>query len=150
MKTIFIGADHRGFELKNEIVKSLMDKKYSVVDMGADQENKTDDFVDFATLVGGKVSTTPDAFGVLLCGSGVGMCIAANKIPSIRCAVGHSLEEIRLARQDDNINILSLSADTLSKEDAISFVEEFLETDFVPQERYLRRIAKIESLEHHA
>ncbi len=148
MKTIVIGADHRGFELKQEISIYLQQKGYTVQDVGADHKEHEDDFVDFAALVGSKISTDNTLKGILICGSGVGMSIAANKIPSVRCAVGHTEEEIRLARQDDDINILSLPADFLSKEEAERIVETFLTTAFSPEERHVRRIAKITSLDH--
>jgi len=145
---IYIGADHRGFELKERIKKSLGEE--SVFDMGAITQNPQDDFVDFAALVGQKVASDKDARGILICGSGAGMCIAANKLSGIRCSVGHSAEEVVACRHDDDINVLALSSDFVTSDEALAMVKAFLTTPFTPEERFIRRIAKIMELERHA
>ncbi len=146
--TIYIGADHRGFELKELIKKELSGE--IIVDMGAVDHNPQDDFVDYAVLVGQKVASDREARGILVCGSGAGMCIASNKIPGIRCSVCHRVEEVKACRQDDNINVLALPSDYVSKGEAVNVVKAFLNTQFTPEERFVRRIAKITELEKHA
>lgn len=148
--TIYLGADHRGFKLKESLRTFLADTSYNVVDMGAQNLEPTDDYVDVAKLVAQKVAGDKDSRGILLCGSGVGMCIAANKIPGIRCAVGHTRDEVQAARQDDDINILALAGDYLTEKQAFALVDAFLRTEFLPEERFLRRIAKLGELDRHA
>ncbi|HVZ58343.1 MAG TPA: RpiB/LacA/LacB family sugar-phosphate isomerase [Patescibacteria group bacterium] len=145
---IYLGADHRGFALKTHIQETL--GGHEVVDLGAMTQQPQDDFVDYALLVGQKVASENDAYGVLVCGSGAGMCIAANKIAGIRCGVGHTVEEVRAMRHDDNINILALPADFITQDKAVELVKVFLQTPFAPEERFVRRIAKIKELENHA
>jgi len=147
---IYIGADHRGFPLKETLKAYLATKNYELVDLGASQLEPQDDFVDFAKLVAVKVASDSESFGILLCGSGAGMCIAANKVVGISCAVGHSPQEIQAARHDDNINVLSLPADYVSVEQAKAIIDTFLTTAFASQDRFLRRIAKIKELETNA
>lgn len=145
---IYIGADHRGYQLKEFLKDKLTD--HDVIDMGALEHVPTDDAVDFAALVAQKVAGDQEARGVLICGSGAAMCIAANKIGGIRCSVGHSVEEVKASRHDDDLNVLALSADFISQEEAVDIVKVFLDTEFAPEERFIRRIAKITELENHA
>lgn len=146
---IIIGADHRGFTLKEEVKKTLL-KYGEILDVGADSMAVEDDFIDFARRACSHISGQSDSRAILFCGSGVGMAIAANKIPGIRAAVGHDADEIRIARHDDDINVLCLGADNLGLEDAEDLIEAFLTTGFSYHERYSRRIAKIKELETHA
>jgi ribose 5-phosphate isomerase B len=146
---LYIGADHRGFELKEDL-KVVIAKYGEVIDVGADSMATGDDFVDYAKRACTHLVGQPDARAILICGSGIGMAIAANKIPGIRAAVGHDVDEIRISRHDEDINVLCLSADTKGIEDAQEFVEAFLTTAFSIDERYSRRIAKIKELETHA
>ncbi len=145
---IYIGADHRGFALKETLKKKL--SGHEVIDMGAITHEPTDDFVDYAALVGQKVRTEPEARGILICGSGAGMCIAANKIPGIRCSVGHSSDEVKASRHDDDINVLALPADYVSEAQVDDIINAFLTTEFTPEARFVRRIGKITQLETHA
>jgi ribose 5-phosphate isomerase B len=145
---IYIGADHRGYQLKEFLKDKLTD--YDVIDMGAYEHAPQDDAVDFAALVSQKVAGDPSARGVLICGSGAGMCIAANKIGGIRCSVGHSADEVKASRHDDDLNILALPADFISQEESVEIVKAFLHTEFAPEERFVRRIAKTMELEKHA
>jgi ribose 5-phosphate isomerase B len=144
---IYIGADHRGYQLKEFLKDKLTD--HDVIDMGALEHTPTDDAVDFAALVGQKVAGDQEARGVLICGSGAAMCIAANKIGGIRCSVGHSVEEVRASRHDDDLNVLALPADFISQDEAVDIVKAFLTTEFAPEERFIRRIAKTMELEKH-
>lgn len=145
---LYLGADHRGYHVKEQLKRSLQ-PTHEVVDLGAHELSGQDDFVDFAASVGKAVAQDPASRGILLCGSGVGMCIAANKVPGVRCAVGHSVDEVRAARHDDDVNVLSLAADFLTFEQILSIAEAFLKTDFAQEDRYVRRLAKIGELENH-
>ncbi|MEK7605029.1 MAG: RpiB/LacA/LacB family sugar-phosphate isomerase [Patescibacteria group bacterium] len=145
---VYIGADHRGFALKEKLKQGLGD--VDVIDMGAFEHQPTDDFVDFAKVVAQKVSTDTTARGVLICGSGAGMCIAANKVTGVRSSVGHSVKEVIAARHDDDINVLALPSDFVDDTLALEMVKAFLTTAFIPEERFVRRIAKIKELETHA
>lgn len=141
---IYLGADHRGFELKGRISQWLAGREYTFEDMGAYVYDHDDDFVDFAIAVAQKVSVAPDKHrGIVICGSGVGVDIAANKVRGVRCGLGFEQDQISSARKDDNINVLAIAAENLTEDEVFELVERFLETEFVQSERYVRRIAKI-------
>lgn len=145
---IFIGADHRGYNLK-EIIKSWLSPwGYSFEDLGAFELNKNDDYPDFADAVAKKVVEGKGNRGILICGSDVGITIAANKIKGIRAGGATIPEQIAAAVRDDDINILTLGADFLSEEQAKNILKIFLETKFSGEERHLRRINKITNLEN--
>lgn len=145
---IYLGADHRGFPLKEVLKSFLSERGYTVQDLGAAQVNPTDDYVDYAKMVGEFVAQNNEAFGIVVCGSGVGVDMAANKIAGIRAGLGFSKEEIQAARADDNINVLALPADFVTEEQAKEITSVFLETPFKNEEKYTRRIEKLEDLEH--
>ena len=115
---IYIGADHRGFELKKELKKFLIEKGYEVEDAGAFKYDKDDDYPDFAEAVAEKVSKDDSARGILLCGSGTGMDAAANKVRGVRATLAFSKEITRAARNDDDVNVISLPADFLKSQEA--------------------------------
>ena len=119
---IYIGADHRGFELKKELKKFLIEKGYEVEDAGAFKYDKDDDYPDFAEAVAEKVSKDDSARGILLCGSGTGMDAAANKVRGVRATLAFSKEITRAARNDDDVNVISLPADFLKSEEAEEIV----------------------------
>ena len=136
---IYIGADHRGFRLKEEIKKWLETEHYESRDLGANDYDKNDDYPDISI----KVAET----GILVCGSGAGASIAANKVRGIRAGLCTSEKQARAARTDDDINVLVLSADSVSVDDNIKIVSVFLATMFASEERYIRRINKIKTYE---
>lgn len=148
--TIVIGADHRGFALKEELVTYLMKKGLLVNDMGAKTLEPDDDYVDFADAVAKNVALEQGDRGIVLCGSGVGVLIAANKTKGVRCGFGLSPVQVESARADDDMNVLALASDYLSSEEAFRIVDAFLNTPFTGEERHLRRIAKIAALEEKA
>lgn len=146
---IYIGADHRGFNLKERVRIFLRDKGYEVFDVGNEKYDQKDDYPDFAAEVAKKVSAEPESSrGILLCGSGVGMDVAANKYKDVRSALAISTDQIYDARHDDNANILSLAADFTTEEDAMKIVQTFLETPFAGEERFRRRLQKISQIEN--
>ena len=145
---IYLGADHRGFELKTRLFKRLIDEGYEVTDLGNDHFDPNDDYVDFAIEVAQKTAQNPAGNrGIVICGSGVGVDIAANKVRGIRCGLGFAEDQVHAARKDDNINILALASDNATEEEALRLVEKFLETEFVESDKYLRRLEKIERFE---
>ncbi len=145
---IYIAADHRGFELKARINDWLKGRGYEFEDLGAYEYKQEDDFVDYAIDVAQRVALDPDKNrGILVCKSGVGMNIAADKVRGIRCGLGFAPDQVHSARKDDNINVLALAADNTDEIQAWELVEKFLETEFVKSENYLRRIEKISRYE---
>lgn len=142
---IYLGADHRGFELKEKLKRWLKDKKYEFIDLGNEKLDLEDDFPDFTIKVAKKLGKAKD-IGILFCGSGVGMDIVANRFPKVRCGLGFNSQQMRIARRDDNINCISIPADFVSENEARAIVEMFLETRFANAEKYLRRLRKIEKI----
>ncbi len=143
---IYIGADHRGFKHKEEIKNYLSGLGYSVSDLGNDKYDELDDYPDFAERVAQKVSLD-GSLGILICGSGVGVDVVANKFPGIRSALVSNSEQAMDARSDDDANILSLAADYTSIEDSKKIISLWIGTQFSGEEKYKRRLKKIEALE---
>ena len=146
---IYLGADHRGYNLKGAIRDFLQDKGYEVIDLGNSSYDEKDDYPDFAVKVAEKVSLHSETSrGILICGSGVGVDVTANKFKNVRSALGITSDQIYDARHDDNVNILSLAADYMNPEDAEKIVQVFLSTPFSGEERFSRRIEKITQIEN--
>lgn len=143
-KTIYIGSDHAGTELKARIKKEL-GSQYEINDMGP-TDTASVDYPDFGEKVATSVAKDPNSEGILICGSGIGMSIAANKVKGIRAALVHSLETAKLSRQHNNANILCLGARMTSSDDAVAMVKTWLETKF-EGDRHQKRIDKISNLE---
>lgn len=142
---LYIGADHRGFQLKEEIKKFLAENKYQFEDMGNFAYDPNDDYTDFAKLVAQKVSEKPEENkGILICGSGVGVDITANKFHGVRSALADDIETAKQSREHDDTNVLSLPADEVDFELAKKIITVWLETPFSNGEKYKRRINKIE------
>ncbi|MEK7094949.1 MAG: RpiB/LacA/LacB family sugar-phosphate isomerase [Patescibacteria group bacterium] len=144
---IFIGADHRGHKRKRELIEWLEAMEHSVEDLGAHNLDQEDDYPVIAKTVAEVVSANDGSFGILLCGNAEGVCIVANKIDGVRAGIGYSVEAIRSARNDDNINVLCLPAENQSLEDAEKITATFLETLYEGAERHERRLKKIEEIE---
>jgi len=146
MSLVYVGSDHRGFELKKEVVEFLRELEYEVNDLGANNYNEDDDYSDIAIKLAEKV-VNDKAKGVLICASGVGVCIAANKVDGARAALCTSEKQARLAKEDDNANILCLSAELIDKETNFEIIRIFMSTVFSSEERFIERINKIEKYE---
>jgi ribose 5-phosphate isomerase B len=145
---IYIGADHRGFQLKETLKNYLKESGYEVADVGNDKYLATDDYPDFAALAARKISLDPEnSRGVLICGSGVGMDVAANKFKNVRSALAFNTEQAAASRSDDNANVLSLAADYLDEDSAKKILSVWLATNFSGEERHRRRLRKIEDIE---
>ncbi len=145
--TVYLGADHRGFTLKEMLRRWLEGEGYVVTDMGAPKLEDGDDYVDYARAVAEKVTQDKTSRGIVICGSGVGVDVTANKVKRIRSTLGFTEEQVRAARSDDDSNVLALAADFIQQSEARQLVQIFLETPFRAEEKYLRRLKKIESLE---
>ena len=144
---IFLATDHAGFEFKENLKAFLHEKGYEVGDCGAFEYDKDDDYPDFISVAARKVSENPDSFGVVLGKSGAGECIVANKIKGIRAVLGVSEQNVRLAREHNDANVISLGSELIDFERAKKFVELFINTPFSNEERHKRRIEKIKQLE---
>ncbi len=144
---IYIGADHRGYQLKEFLKTHLKESNYDFEDVGAHELNPADDYPDFALAAAKKVAEKPDENrGILLCGSGVGVDIVANKIKGIRSALCFDVRQAAISRNDDNTNVLSLPADFVSESAAKEIVKIWLETKFSGEERHIRRVGKIDRI----
>lgn len=144
---VYIGTDHAGFELKEKVKAFLLKSDYKVEDCGAFQFNKIDDYPDFIGKVGEAVSKDPEARGIVFGKSGAGECIVANKYKEVRAFLGINRENVELARQHNDANVLSLGSAFVSNEEACELAKLFLETQFSNEERHMRRIGKIRKLE---
>jgi len=145
MKVVYVGADHQGFNLKNKITSELRDKGWVVTDLSKKYDSD-DDYPDISIEVAQRV-VKEKALGILICGSGAGVTITANKVDGIRAALAMNKKQARKIREDDDVNVLCLSADFINDEDNLEIVTEFLEAIFMTEERFIRRINKIKKHE---
>lgn len=139
---IALGADHGGFELKNKIKKYLEQRNFEIIDFGCNSMESVD-YPLFAKLVGNSVVTKESDFGILVCGTGVGISIAANKISGVRCALCTNTTMARLTREHNDANILAFGERVVGDVLALDMVETFLNTKFEGG-RHARRVSMIE------
>src|SRR5258708_2111962 len=144
---INIRADHRGFELKAKIKTWLTNWKFEHEDLGALTLDPKDDYTIYAELVAKKIEENPLSFGVLICGSGVGVDITANKFDGIRASLGKNPDQIRSGRNDDNMNVLVIASDFTKDDEAAQMLQVFLETKFAGKDRFKRRLEEIKEIE---
>lgn len=144
---VYLGTDHAAFELKEEIKAFLKENNYDVEDCGALIFDKNDDYPDFIGKVGEAISKDPTSRGIVFGKSGAGECIVANKFKGTRSFLGINEENVRLAREHNDANILSLGSAFVDDETAKKLVRLFLETPFPGDERHVRRIEKIKKIE---
>jgi len=140
-KKICIASDHGGYNLKESIKDFLIKKNVSIIDLGP-RENKTVDYPDYAKKLSNRIKAKKSDIGILVCGSGTGMAISANKIKKIRAAVCYNTKSTRLSREHNNANIIALGARLTNKKMSLKLVEIFLKTKFEGG-RHLKRINKI-------
>ena len=140
LNKIFISSDHAGFNLKKNIIKKFS-KNHKIVDLGP-TSNKSVDYPDYAHKLSKKVSSNSKNFGILVCGSGAGMSISANKNKKIRAALCYSVKNTKLSRLHNNANIITLGARLINKSKAFNLIRVFLNTKFEGG-RHLRRVKKI-------
>jgi ribose 5-phosphate isomerase B len=142
---IALGADHAGFPVKESIKRYLLDAGYPVEDVGT-WSNESVDYPDYAKRVSARVVGGEDRFGILVCGTGIGMTIAANKIEGVRAALAFNPATARMAREHNDANVLAIGGRVVSDAGAIEIVKDFLTTNFAGG-RHQRRIDKIMELE---
>ena len=140
MKKIFIASDHAGYNLKKLIVSKLAKRK-KILDLGPDSKDSVD-YPDYAKKLSKKVASNKGSFGILICGSGMGMAITANKTKNIRAALCYSIDNTKLSRLHNNANIITLGARLINKNKAFNLIRVFLKTKFEGG-RHLRRVRKI-------
>lgn len=142
-KTIALGSDHAGFELKNELIEYLVEKGYGLADMGPDSADSVD-YPDYAHKVATSVTDGSACCGILICGSGNGVCITANKHKGVRAALCWEPEISSLAKQHNNANVICLPARFISQEKAFAIVDAYLNIEFEGG-RHATRVDKIEN-----
>jgi ribose 5-phosphate isomerase B len=145
---IFLGADHRGFELKEFLKEKLKEENFDFEDCGNFIYDPNDDYSDIAFKVAYQVRDNPENLGILICGSGAGVCFSANKVKGIRAGLAITPEMARMMKADDDVNVLCLASDFTQNETAWQIAKAFLETKFKHQEKYLRRIQKVKDYEN--
>jgi ribose 5-phosphate isomerase B len=143
---IFIGADHNGYELKEKLEKYLREQGHGIIDKGDAELHVDDDFPMYAAKVASEVAADGDSRGVLLCGSGQGVCMAANRYKGVRASLVWDQDEARSSRNDDDANIICLPAKKLSFDQAKALVDTWLDTPFAGAARFIRRIKQLDEL----
>jgi len=147
---IALGADHGGFDLKNQLAAHLDTAGHRVIDVGAHAYDAGDDYPDFARLVAEAVAKGEVDRGILVCGSGVGASIAANKIRGVRAALCHDTYSARQGVEHDDMNVLCLGARVIGVELARELVAAFVGARFSGEERHTRRLSKVLAIEREA
>lgn len=140
---IVIAADHGGYELKNKLFRWLKDNNYDAVDLGNDRYDPGDDYPDFAASAARQISEGKAGKGIILCGSGVGACITANKFKNVRASVCHDTYSAHQGVEHDNMNVVCIGARIIGENLAIEIVKAFVEANFINEERFLRRLDKL-------
>ena len=141
MNSIVVASDHAGFKLKEEIKKYLIRKSRKVLDLGTKNTNSVD-YPYFAHLLSKKMKSDSNKFGILVCGSGIGMDMAANKHKNVRAALCYDIKSTKLSRQHNNANVMTIGARLTKKNVALRCVDTFIKTNFKGG-RHLRRVKKI-------
>ena len=143
---LYLASDHAGYRLKEYLKKVLAKKKIRFTDLGTDSEAKVD-YPDYAKMVSLKVAFHPRNKGILMCGTGIGMCIAANKIKGIRAAMVFDEYSARMSREHNDVNIICLRGRNFSKAKAAKLALLWLKTNFSNGKRHIRRLRKISAME---
>lgn len=143
---IGVASDHRGYQMKSKIIKYLQKKNYEVIDYGTSNQEESVDYPDYAFALGEAIRDCKVDYGIAICGSGIGISIACNKVKGVRCAHVSTKKETKMTRIDNDANVIAISgAITFLK--ARSIVDTFLNTPFSNGERHIRRIKKITDYE---
>ena len=143
---IGIAADHGGYQLKEQLARMLHDAAYEVIDYGDHQLNPDDDYPDFVVPLARAVASAEVDRGVAICGSGVGVCIAANKVPGVRACMIHEKFSARQGVEDDDMNVICLGSKVLDRALAWELLTIFLASQFSGAERHRRRLAKVSEI----
>lgn len=141
----FIASDHAGFELKNFLTSEIKE----LTDVGPKEFIVEDDYPDYVFLLNKEIKKDiENSRGILICKNGVGVCMAANKFKQIRAGLTFSLEHSKTLVSDDNINVLCIPADFISKEETLKIIKNYMENKFEPENRHLRRLKKVSIIEN--
>ena len=141
MKNIILASDHAGFKLKEVIKNFLIKKRKKVLDLGAYNTNSVD-YPDFAHRLSNKIKNNSNQFGILVCGSGIGMSIVANRHKNVRAALCYDMKSTKLSRKHNNANVIAIGSRLTKKNNALKYVNTFINTNFEGG-RHLRRVKKI-------
>ncbi len=144
---VSVGADHAGFDMKAKIIGWLESGGYQVKDLGAYVLDPNDDYPDFAVAVAGSLCSGEAEKGIIICGSGVGACITANKVRGIRACLCHDTYTARQGVEHDGMNVVCIGARVIGIELAKGVLEAFLEARFIPEPRFQRRLDKLAQVE---
>lgn len=144
---IALGGDHAGAELKNELIETVRALGHEAMDLGGDGSDPRDDYPDYAEKVGDAVRAGIAARGILVCGSGVGVSVAANKIPGVRAAIAHDTYSAHQGVEHDDMNVLVLGSRVIGSELAAELVRAFLGAQFSGEARHVRRLNKVKLIE---
>ncbi len=145
MGIIAIGSDHGGFEMKAALIKHLQARGFEIKDFGTDSTASCD-YTDYAHAAAAAVAAGECEKGILICGTGIGMCLAANKHKGIRAALCGDVYSAKLTREHNDANVLTMGARVIGQGQAEMIADTFLDTPFSNEERHIRRISKIEEL----
>lgn len=145
--TIYIGADHAGFDMKELLKDHLLMQDFVVEDLGAHVYDETDDYPQYAAAVARAVRNHPGSLGVLSCGNAEGIMIAANKFDGIRAGIGYSSEAARTMRTDDDANVISIPGRTDLSDSPLSILDTFVSTPFSGAPRHARRLQQVRDIE---
>lgn len=144
---IVIGADHAGYQLKTQLVEHVKALGHEVMDVGTFDPGKPDDYPDFATLVARQIQNGNAERGILVCGSGVGVSVAANKFKGIRAGLTHDHYSAHQGVEHDDMNVIVMGSRVIGPNTAFDLVEGFLGAQFSNEERHVRRLAKVKEIE---
>lgn len=144
---IVLGADHGGWQVKEDVRNWLITGGYEVIDVGARELQSNDDYVEYAVLLAKELEKDGRARGVLFCRNGFGMVIAANRFKNVRCGLGFDKKAVEKGRLDDDVNCLAIPAEYVKIKKIKKMIEVFLETGFSGKERYKRRLSKLKRLD---
>ena len=139
-KTVLLASDHAGYKLKEEIKKYLIKKRKKILDLGTKNTNSVD-YPDYAHLLSKKMNKNKNQFGILICGSGTGMSMVANKHKNVRAALCYNIKSTKLSRSHNNANVMTIGSRLIKKKVALQCVNTFLKTNF-DGGRHIRRIKK--------
>ena len=142
---IALASDHKGYRLKSELIEYLKETN-NIIDLGTNNEESVD-FPKYGILLGEKIKNNEAELGIAICGTGIGISIAVNKVKDVMCAKISTKEEARLAKEHNRANVLALSGN-LNKEEAIEMINEYLNAQPLEEEKYIRRINQIKEYEN--
>lgn len=147
MKKVVIGSDHAGFVVKEQI-KQALENEYEFIDVGTESEDSVD-YPVYGEKVAREVAKNPDLQGIAVCGSGIGISIAANKVAGIRAALCYSRRAAEMSRLHNNANVLAIAGREKMMDDPVTIAKTFLKTKFSDEERHLRRVQQMMEIEKH-